>query len=676
MTTPPSQTEEYASQDAVLRRAALDAWEPRPAATVSEIASRHLYLSAEYSKGGGLVDFETRPFLREPMDCLGPDEPAQVVVFMGPIQGGKTVVGQGWLSSIIVANPGPTLWVTDTETKAELFSRKRFDLMVRDSPALRERVADPKSRSRDNTVRRKVFKGGDVEFVGAQSASGLTSNTFQNVVIDEADDHKANVSYAGSSISLAMGRQTDFGDLAKTLIVSSPKTRGDSEIEAWFLRGDQREFRIPCPNCGKYQPLHFREKDEKTGAWKYNLVWTPGNPASARYVCPHCKTALRNEDKNRMLPLGRWEPTRPDLGDGGKIRSYHLNALYLPVGSYSWEAMARQWESAVERMKAGDFDELRTFINTRLAETYEVPGDVLDPHVLRNLVDPDWPEDEIPEGVREITIGTDVQRHTRLEAMVVGWGVGWEAWMLDYHVIRGDPSGEDVWRQLDDVAGRTYTTSDGRTLRAKQVNVDRGDLSQRVMEYTGPRFRRGIYAVKGVEGTPRDAIWDKTVRWTERNKRRQSTYFTVRTVAAKDEIKRMLGVTAPGPFRLHIPERILKANPDILNQLCAERRVTTRDNRGRTHVKWEKIVEHRPNEALDTLVYALAAAHNLAMGGAKFYLENLKPPAAQKTKPNQQTGTMAPPGRIDRSGRRPDPERGAYDRESGFDPWEGSRSEW
>lgn len=630
----PLSPNEYGDALAAMRLAVLDAWTPRPTLSVSEIASEYLYLSAEYSKGGGRLDLAARPFLREPMDRLGPEDPVQVVVFMGPIQGGKTVIGQAMLTAIICAWPGPTLWVTDTETKADLFSRKRFDLMVRDSPRLGELVADPKSRNKNNTVRRKVFKGGDVEFVGAQSASGLTSNTFKNVVVDEADDHKANVSYAGSSIALAMGRQTDYGDLAKTLIVSSPKNKGDSEIEAWHDRGDQREYRVPCPKCGEYQALRFRDRDEKTGALRYNLVWPPGHPDEARYVCPHCESAIANEDKNWMLPRGKWVATRPDLGEGGTITSYRLNALYLPVGSYSWSAMARQWESAIDRMKAGDHDELRSFVNTRLAETYEIPGDTMDPHVLRNLVEPDWPEDEIPAGVREITIGTDVQKHTRLESMVIGWGSGWEAWMLDYHVIRGDPSGDDVWRQHDEIAARVYYTEDGRRLRAKQINVDRGDQAQRVLEYTGPRFRKGIYAVKGIDGTPKDAIWDKTIRWHERAKRRVASYFVVRTVPAKDEVKRMLGVMDPGPFHLHIPERIILENPDLLNQLCAERRITKRDSKGQSQVGWVKIVEGRPNEALDTLVYNIAAAHCLAMGGSRFYLEA---PA-----PRRRTGPIPP----------------------------------
>jgi len=218
------------------RRAFAAAWRPRPHLRVSEIAERDLVLSREYSKEPGPIRLVRTPFLREPMDRLSPDDPVQVVVFMGPVQIGKTIIGQAFLASIIGYYPGPALVVTDTDTKAEEFSKYRLDPMIRDSPLLRSLVAEAKSRNRDNTIKLKTYPGGYAKFVGAQSASGLTSTTCRYVMIDEADDHKANVSYAGSSVSLAMGRQTTYGDMRKTLTDSRSITFPSSRSAAIFCR--------------------------------------------------------------------------------------------------------------------------------------------------------------------------------------------------------------------------------------------------------------------------------------------------------------------------------------------------------------------------------------------------------------------------------------------------------
>jgi phage terminase large subunit GpA-like protein len=593
-------------QLAQLRRALADAWQPPPRLSVSEVAERTLHLSSEYSAVAGTVRFDSHPYLREIIDRLHPDDPCRAVVFRGPIQAGKTIVGQAWLCDIITAHPGPTLWVTDTAEKAEVFSKKRLDLMVRDSPVLTELVADPKGRNASNTLKFKTFPGGDIKLVGAQSVTGLTSDTCRYAIIDEADDHRANVGGAGSSIVLAMNRQTTYGDQAKTLIVSSPKVKGDSEIDTWHDRGDRRVFEVPCPECGEYQPLEWR--DPETG--EYRLQWPKGQPELARYICRHCGCALMDADKNRMLPHGRWEPTT-DEGDV-TVTSYSLNALYLPVGSYSWPDMARQWESATTRLKAGDSEEHRTFCNTRLGESYQVPGDTLDTHALARRVEPAWSDDAIPDGVRVVSMGTDVQ-DDRLETLFIGWGLGWECWVLGYAVILLDPRDDEALRRHDALLRRKWTTESGRTVSVGVSCIDRGHLSQRVLEYTNRR--RGVHAVKGTDGTPRDSIWDKKIRFGGKSRTRSAQWFSVRVVPAKDTIAAMLRVTQPGPRYVHIPTHVVEDHPDLLDMLTAERRVSPRDRKGRAKVAWLPVAAGRRNEALDCFVYALAGAHAMTLGG-------------------------------------------------------------
>jgi len=592
-----------------MRSVLLAGFEPPPRLRVSEIAERDLVLSREYSKEPGAIRLARTPFLREPMDRLSPEDRAQTIVFMGPVQIGKTIIGQAFIAAVVGYYPGPMLVVTDTDTKAEEFSKYRLDMMIRDSPHLRSRVAVAKSRSRDNTIKLKTFPGGYLKLVGAQSASGLTSMTCRYVLLDEADDHKANVSYAGSSVSLALGRQTTYGDMRKTLIVSSPKVKGDSEIEAWFERGDRRRFWVPCPRCGEFQVLQWR--DPETGAFR--LVWPKGRPEEARYICAHCGAAWENRDKNAFLPAGEWRAERPDLGENGTIASYALNALYSPVGMYSWAEMARQWEKATERVKAGDIEELRAFVNTRLAESFEEPGEQIDPNALANRLDPDW--DAVPAGVLCIVIGVDVQ-DDRVEVVTLGIGAGWEMWILAYNVILSDPLDRQTWTALDELVLRRWQTEDGRTLRAAATCVDSGHRTQSVYDYARTRKKWGVRAIKGVGG-PAKPIWDKAIRRAGKLKH-QGQFYAVGTDTTKDKLHECLKVNLPGPKFLHVPARIPRTYPDWFEQLTAERKVNYRE-KGKEVRGWRLVTEGRRNEVLDTMVYALAAAYSVQMGRPGFF---------------------------------------------------------
>jgi len=581
---------------------------PTPSVSVSKIASKHLILSPEYSKVSGPVNLDLYPYLVEIMDMTTPNGGPRIVVFQAGIQMGKSVVGQAFLTAGIGYYPGPFLWVTSHDSKAEEFSKTRLDLMIRDSELLRSKVAEEKSRDKSNTIKLKRFPGGTVKLVGAQSVSGLTSDTIRFVVIDEADDHRENVSGAGSSTELAINRTTTFGETAKILIVSSPKVKGQSEIESWRLRGTDRRYLVPCPHCGHEQALE--PCDDELRNWR--LVWEKGRYDDVHYECVNCGGAWHNNDKAKFLPAGRWsEPTNLAADPG--IESYLINFMYQPLGTYSWADFARQWDAAVDRMKAGDLDPIRTLVNTRMARAFEDRGESLDAHELQRLIEPDW--DFVPDDVQLITMATDVQGKDggRFETMWIGWGAGDEAWMLDYVVTPGELTEPETWSAHDRLRARVFDFADGRKAPASVCFIDRGFEATRVLQHTLKRGRARTYAIKGVEGTPRDAIISNIPSRTNLKGVKNAPYYTVRTVAAKDASDAMLRVTNPGPKYLHIPESLLDKVPHLLDMLTAERRLKIK-----ARVSWEKKSKDKANEAWDLLGYNIAARSFACLGGFVF----------------------------------------------------------
>ncbi len=138
-----------------------------------------------------------------------------------------------------------------------------------------------------------------------------------------------------------------------------------------------------------------------------------------------------------MLEVGEWRAaTEGDRRTAG----FHLSALYSP-----WETWA---EIAIEHGRVHkDPPRLQVWVNTKLGESWEdQAGDTVPADPLMDRRE-DWSED-LPEGVAVLTAGVDVQGD-RLELQVIGWGRDEEAWVVDYRVIWGDPSGPRVWADLD-----------------------------------------------------------------------------------------------------------------------------------------------------------------------------------------------------------------------------------
>jgi phage terminase large subunit GpA-like protein len=293
---------------------------------------------------------------------------------------------------------------------------------------------------------------------------------------------------------------------------------------------------------------------------------------------------------------------------------------------YSWADMARQWEKANERVKAGDIEELRTFVNTRLAESFEEPGEQIDPNALANRVEPDW--DDVPAGVLCVVIGVDVQ-DDRLEAVTLGIGAGWEMWVLAYNVILSDPLDRQTWTTLDELVLRHWRTEDGRTLRPAATCVDSGHRTQSVYDYARTRKRWEVRAIKGVGG-PSKPIWDKAIRRVRKLRlKHQGQFYAVGTDTTKDKLHECLKVTMPGPKFLHVSARIPKVYPDWFEQLTAERKVNYRE-KGKEIRGWRLITEGRHNEVLDTMVYAIAAAYSVQMGRPGFFDARIMVPVAEK----------------------------------------------
>jgi phage terminase large subunit GpA-like protein len=548
---------------------------PPPKLTVSQWADRYRRLSSEASAEPGIWRTDRAPYQRGVMDAVADDTVREIWV-MKSAQVGWTEILNNVIGYHVAQDQAPMLLVQPTLEMAEAWSKDRLAPMVRDTPALSELIADPRSRDSGNTLLHKKFPGGHLTVAGANSPAGLASRPIRVVLFDEVDRYPASAGTEGDPVSLGKKRTATFWN-RKVLAGSTPTIKGSSRIEAGFESGDQRLYFVPCTHCGEMQRLVWSQ-----------VRWPDGDPAAAAYVCVACGAELGDADKAEMLRAGEWRATRESRG----IASFHISELYSPWSTWG--------EMAVAFLEAKKLPEtLQTWINTSLGETFEERGDGVAAVGLAARREP-YTAQSLPGGALVLTCGVDVQ-DDRLEASVWAWGRDEEAWLVEHQVLPGDPGSESLWADLDAFLNRPRSREDGRQMLIEATCVDSGGhFTQQVYGYCARRKARRIWAVKGAGGFGR-LVFPKRAG---RAGKTSAQLYIVGVDTAKDVLfGRLKRVVEPGAGYVHFPASV---DDVYFDQLTAETMVY-RVVQGRRMRSFKPKSAGARTEALDCFVYAYAA---------------------------------------------------------------------
>ena len=568
---------------------------PDPDQTVSDWADDFRMLSQKASAEPGRWRTDRTPYLREIMDEMSPSSPIQEVVFMAGAQIGKTESGNNWLGYVIHRAPGPMLLVQPTVDMAKRLSKQRLAPMIEETPVLRELIAESRSRDSGNTQLVKEFQGGVMVITGANSAVGLRSMPVRYAFLDEVDGWPVDVDGEGDPVRLAIRRTTTFAR-RKIYMCSTPTVKDVSRIEREYLASDQRKFFVPCPDCGEYQVLQFKQ-----------LKWQDDDPTTAQYCCEHCGSFIDERHKTQMLAAGEWRPT---ADSDGKRAGFHLSSLYSPVGWKSWAEIVEEFIAA-----KGDAPLLKQFVNTILAETWEDEiASRIDANGLRARVE-FYEAGVAPARALCVTAGVDVQDN-RLAVSLYGWGRDEEAWVISHQEIFGDPSKPELWRQLDELLLKPVRHELGGEMPVIASCVDSGGhFTHEVYQYTRERRAKHVMAIKGSSQRGKPAIAKPTrvdVNWKGRILKSSAEVYPIGTDTVKSVLYGRLKHNEPGAGYIHFHGDL---TDDFFAQLTAEKQVT-RYVKGFPVREWTKKAGAR-NEALDTAVYAYAAMQSLYMRFAR-----------------------------------------------------------
>lgn len=457
------------------------------------------------------------PYSVEIMNNMSVFSPVRHTAVMKGAQLGLTAAAENIIAYWMDEHPADVLYVSATQSLLEGWAIKRLEPLI-DSCGFRRKIyaqtENRLSRRSGDKLLSKQFVGGNLDMVSAQSASSLRADSKRVVICDEIDGAPVQLPTGeGNWMDVVFARTNAWGPRKKILSISTPTTFANSLINQLYEAGDRRQYYIPCPYCKEMQVLKFGNADS---AYGIKPERTAGVITGVYYECAKCHEAIRDYHKHDMLMRGEWRPSAVAVGTD-KIRSYHLSALYSPVGMLSWAELWSRYEKALRT-----FDGMRSFVNLYLGKPFREAGarpDISKVIELRGA----YKSGTVPDDVLYLTMGLDVQRGSdrdsrhpaRLEFEILGIGAGYRTWSISYNRIEGGVDDPDAgaWLKLTEFAengGLVFRRPNGDQIGVSLIFMDSGyntDVVYRyVQSWTNTFACKGFSALKRRKNEQSDVV--------------------------------------------------------------------------------------------------------------------------------------------------------------------------
>ena len=368
----------------------------------SSISSRDRRATADWSRENvrlvppltktGPFDASISRHLIGPLDALDDDHCREVNV-LAPVRGGKTLIADVFLCSVIGRTPGPTRWVFQDDKAAKDQAELRTWPIIEANPWLASLLPADRHKNRAQEI---IFPAMPLHISGP-SISQLQSRGYQIMIADEA------WLYKDGRMEELRGRLGDYVKMGtdKLLVLSQGGEVG-SEWANQCDRGIAHEWEVQCLACGKYmQPKRWTLKRPDGSRW--GMTWDkhktdsglwdiPKVLASVRFECQHCghphlDTPRTKSEWNRG---GRYAVEVTDKSR--KRRTFHWTSII----DYPWDALVDLYLQAVNAMRLGNSTPLIQFFQKRTAEMKSENSliEELTSHVKQTYeINSEWPEE-------------------------------------------------------------------------------------------------------------------------------------------------------------------------------------------------------------------------------------------------------------------------------------------
>ncbi|GHC02033.1 terminase [Cerasicoccus arenae] len=435
----------------------------------------------------GPVRWETRPYLRQPLDSL--EEPGITdVIFVAPTRSGKTFLLRMGMSCSIAKDPAPALFVDSTMDKGRGFIRKEFKPLVEYNRILRDQKPLNRHYFADGMM---LFPGAALTVFGANSDAQVSGETVKRIFGNEVDKWRGSTDQEASILDQTRHRTESFED-ERIHYYSSTPTLESGLIWQEFLKGDQRKWFVPCPCCGHMQDLVWPQVDwawhpetrNEDGSWDMEKV-----RELVRYRCRNsdCKGEPWTQEQLWAAvrdPRSDWIATA--VGRFGH-RSYHINGLYGPLKVNTMAALASDF---IYARKTAFFTDRQDFWNGRMGMPWVDDVNSLSASKFADF-EGDYLRGTLPESVGKadlIIVGFDVQTYG-LPFLVLGFTWDGHCYTIDHGLAA-------TFSDLDEVQG-DYAHLGKLSYVIGDINFE--DRAAETREAIYLRRERGWMAAEGFE---------------------------------------------------------------------------------------------------------------------------------------------------------------------------------
>lgn len=481
----------------------------------SDYNEANRYLPSSVTNLPGYLRYNVNPFMREIVDCFDVDSPVREVNLKKGVQiTYSTALESGVLYFMGHVKTLPMMYMTADKELAVARIENNFIPMINHSGM------DHLIRSSDEGNSRKTGKTKDhIQFAGggylipfgAKNADKMRSFSIAVMLKDEIDAWPDVVGKDGDPDDLSNGRCKAYWDKRKIFRGSTPLIKGSSKIEKAYLEGDQRKYFVLCKHCGFEQVLRWSTPDNVGGfKWDFDENGTLIN-SSVRYCCQQCGGAHYEHDKARLFSEehgAKWKPTAHPKRAG--VRSYHLPAMYSPIGMQPWYACVEDYLSGfdpIER-KVKDIAKYQVFYNNILGEPFEIMGSKIRFEAVSTHRRTIYTMGNIPNSyaiqyagspILLLTCQVDVHK-TFLAVAVTGWCRDSRTFLVDYKRIEGEDfsdRSEKGWGQLQKLIEETkYYSDDGKEYRVMLTLIDAGYSHDTVISFCAD-YAQAVYPILG-----------------------------------------------------------------------------------------------------------------------------------------------------------------------------------
>lgn len=582
---------------------------PMTAVEWAEDPDDGFYMSAESSYNEG--KWKTAPFQVAILNAMGNDQ-IRVVNFVKSARIGYTKMLLANIGFKIQHKRRNVLMWSPTDPDAETISKSHVNGLIRDVPSMLALAPWYGRKHSDNTLDTKVFSNRRTLWnLGGKAARNYREKSADEVIYDELSKFDADIEGEGSPTFL--GDQRLRGAVyPKSIRGSTPGTEGQCQITKAADESPRRlRYYIPCPHCGHEQTLRWGGKDCAFGL-KY-IANELGEATSAWYACENeqCSGTFEHHEMVAASERGRWMCEVSGIWTRDSMEWFGPNdqPIRTPrsVTFYCW-AVYSTWTSWLDLIDEwlkvkGDREKLKTFTNTILGEVWvEDQTERLEWETLYGRREIYPCTDFVPEQALGLFGGIDTQ-DDRYELRAWAVGVGEEMWLIRRVILTGNPDSAELRRQVGVEINRQFKRPDGTPMRVERWCWDAGGHhSDAVAEESIKHGARWVIPIFGA------STYGKPIANFPRRRKNKIYKTEVGTDNAKELIYGRLNITVPQPWVstpgcIHLP-LIDWCDEDELRQLTAERK-KRKIHKGKSVLVWDN--EKRRNEALDCLVYALAA---------------------------------------------------------------------